>query len=399
MNLLYTIISYPPSVGGTQLHTHQLALHLKKRNDVQVICQWDSNRSDWLIGTTIMAPGEANNYIIDGINVHRIGLSWQSKMNMAFYVPLYYPIMNVAMHSIVHYLKPYIEPYALKADLVHNVRQGREVLSYASFQVARERNIPFVFTPAHHPRWVGWRYRAYTELYKMADALIALTSAEKRILVELGVPEARITVAGIGPILATQAEPEEFLNKHKIDGPMVLFLGRHDSYKGYRQVLQAAKLVWQKIPETHFVFVGPAVNGSEKYFEKPSDARVRRLYNVNLQEKTNAIAACTVLCVPSTQESFGGVYTEAWNYAKPVIGCMIPAVAEVIADGVDGYLIEQDSAQIADRICHLLLHPTQAQKMGESGQRKVLNHYSWERIAELIESAYGKALGVSVVHI
>jgi glycosyltransferase involved in cell wall biosynthesis len=112
------------------------------------------------------------------------------------------------------------------------------------------------------------------------------------------------------------------------------------------------------------------------------------LGKVDLQTKTNAIAASTLLCVPSTQESFGGVYLEAWSFSKPVIGCNISAVAEIISDGINGYLVNQSPEQISDRICHLLLNPTQAAAMGAAGQEKVESRYTWPKLAELTELAY-----------
>jgi glycosyltransferase involved in cell wall biosynthesis len=394
MNLLYTLTTYPPSIGGAQLLQHRLAQHLKERHNIQVVSQWDSNRTDWLLGTTLRAPRQDRNYIIDGISVHRMGLSLWEKSRIAPYVPIYYPLMDVALPPIAACLEQHLYPYAAQADLVHNVRIGREALSYASFYAARRCDIPFVLTPVHHPRWVGWRYRAYTRLYTMADVVLALTNAEKRVLMTLGVREERIVVTGMGPLLAPQSNPATFLRDNHIDGPVVLFLGQHYRYKGYRQVLQAARLVWQRVPETHFVFIGPAVGRSERHFEAMQDGRVHRLGEVDLQEKTNALAACTLLCVPSTQESFGGVYTEAWSLGKPVIGCNIPPVAELIADGVDGYLVDQEPAQVAERICHLLLHPAQARAMGADGQRKVEERYTWQRLAERTEQAYQRALGL-----
>jgi glycosyltransferase involved in cell wall biosynthesis len=391
MNILFTITSYPPSTGGAQLLTHLLAQHLGKRHSVKVLSQWDSDRTDWLLGTTLRAPGQDHDYIIDGISVHRIGLSWWDKVRIAPYVPIYYPLMGVALPPIAVCLEKKLYSYAAQADLVHNVRIGREALSYASFQVARQRNIPFVFTPVHHPRWVGWRYHAYIDLYTVADVVLALTNAEKQTLIALGVSEERIFVTGMGPVLAAQANPEAFLHSCHIDGPVVLFLGRHYPYKGYRQLLKSARLVWAKIPDAHFVFIGPAVGRSERCFGAMQDRHIHRLGKVDLQKKTDALAACTLLCVPSTQESFGGVYTEAWSFVKPVIGCNIPAVAEVITDGVDGYLVAQEPAQIAERICQLLLHPTQAQAMGKAGQRKVEAKYTWQRIAERTEQAYQRA--------
>lgn len=392
MNLLYTLTAYPPSTGGAQLHQHGLARQLQRRHRIQVVSQWDSNRTDWLLGTTLRAPGQAYDYAIDGIPVHRMGFSPWEKLSLAPYLPIYYPLMDVALPPIAACLERQLYAFAAQADLIHNVRIGREGLSYASLQVARRRDIPFVLTPVHHPRWVGWRYRAYLRLYRLADAVLTLTGAEKQILIGLGVAPERITVIGHGPVLAPQANPAAFAATHNLTGPMILFLGQHYAYKGYRQVLQAAPLVWQKAPEAHFVFVGPAVKQSERDFAACTDPRIHRLGRVSLQEKTDALAACTLLCVPSTQESFGGVYTEAWSFGKPVIGCPIPAVAEVITEEVDGYLVDQEPAAIAARICDLLHHPAQATAMGALGQRKVEERYTWERLAERVEAAYAGAL-------
>lgn len=388
MNLLYTITAYPPSTGGAQIHAHILAQMLQGNHNIQVVSQWDTNRTDWLLGTTLNAPSTNRNYTIDQIPVHRLGLSWQEKSRLVPYIPIYYPAMNVALVPIIACLEKHIEPYALQADLVHNVRIGREGLSYASLQIAHRRNIPFVFTPLHHPRWIGWRYKAYLALYQAADAVIALTDVEKVTLVKLGVPTNRIFVTGIGPVIANDADSQRFLMKHHIDGPLVLFLGQHYAYKGYRQVLEATQQVWQKVPETHFVFIGPAVGESEKIFVSFKDRRIHRLGKVDLQTKTDALAACTLLCVPSTQESFGGIYTEAWSFEKPVIGCNIPAVSEVITHDEDGYLVAQTADEIAESIIDLLLNPGKAKVMGAMGKQKVDMRYSWTTLAKLTEQVY-----------
>jgi glycosyltransferase involved in cell wall biosynthesis len=392
MQLLYTLTTYPPAIGGAQLHHHLLGKQLNKTNDVQVVSHWDSQRTDWLLGTTINAPSLHRDYNFEGIQVHRIGLSLSEKIYLLPYVSIYYPLMNIALKQIANNLEAHLNNYAKTANLIHNVRIGREGLSYASYQAARKNNIPFILTPVHHPRWVGWRYRAYLELYKLADLVIALTEVEKNILIDLGVKEENIIITGIGAILAETAQPESFKNKHQIKEPIILFLGQHYSYKGYQQLLAATSLVWQKIPEANFIFIGPDIKNSSSYFQQYQDSRIHRLGAVDLQTKTDALAACDLLCVPSTQESFGGVYTEAWSFAKPVIGCDIPAVAEVISDGVDGYLVSQTPEDIAERICELLLNPSQAARMGLAGKQKVESRFTWEQLAKKTEAAYRKII-------
>ena len=388
MKLLYTLTAYPPAIGGAQLHQHLLAQQLHQKHPIQVITHWKQNRTDWLLGTTLKAPQKTQNYTIDHIPVHQIGISLQDKLKLLPYLPIYYPLMSLALPKIADILESYLTNYAQDKDLIHNVRIGREGLSYASYNLAKKLDIPFVFTPVHHPRWVGWRYREYIKLYQLADAMITLTNSEKQILIKLGVKEDNIHLTGHGPILATNADPEDFKQRYQINEPMVLFLGQHYPYKGYQQLLQAASQIWQKIPETKFVFVGPSVGNSEQIYARYQDARIIRLGSVDLQTKTNALAACTLLCVPSTQESFGGVYTEAWSFAKPVIGCDIPAVAEVISQGVDGFLVPQESQSIAETICQVLLDNNLAASLGIAGQRKVEEKFTWQRLAEKTEQIY-----------
>jgi len=112
------------------------------------------------------------------------------------------------------------------------------------------------------------------------------------------------------------------------------------------------------------------------------------LYYLRMRGNVDALAACQVLCVPSIQESFGGVYTEAWSFGKPVIGARIPAVTDVIDDGVDGFLVEQHPAEIADRIVLLLEDESAAQCMGAAGKAKVVRRYTWDVIAQRTLAAY-----------
>ena len=53
MKLLYTLTTYPPAIGGAQLHQHPLAQQLKQHHPIQVFTHWTQNRTDWLMGTTI----------------------------------------------------------------------------------------------------------------------------------------------------------------------------------------------------------------------------------------------------------------------------------------------------------------------------------------------------------
>jgi len=305
----------------------------------------------------------------------------------------YYFAQPHAIARIAALLEPKIYEYGKEADLIHNARIGREPLSYASLSLARKLSIPFVFVPYHHPRWVGGRYKAYLKLYAEADALIAMTNVEKETLIQLGAREDRVFVTGMGPILAEEANCNRARAKFQLgDHPFVLFLGQKFAYKGIQALVEASETVWKKHPEVQFLFVGPRTRFSQRLFKKHTDRRIIEVGPVNVQDKTDLLAASELLCVPSSQESFGGVLTEAWTMNKPVIGCGIPATSEVVSEGQDGFLVQQNAAEVAERILFLLNNPSVAQKMGAAGNLKVSARYNWTVLAELTAKAHSAAL-------
>ncbi|HEX6423403.1 MAG TPA: glycosyltransferase family 4 protein [Acidimicrobiales bacterium] len=390
MRVLATITAYPPSTGGAQMHLHALLTHLTA-TEPEVVTYWDENRSDWLLGTTIRAPSEARDYEVDTIPVHSVGTSTAHRLRALPAVAAYYGATRTSARWLAAPVRRVLEPRARRADIVHCVRVGREPLALASADAARRAGRPFVFTPLHHPRWAGRRHRVYLDFYRRADRLIALTPAEKATLVALGARADDVSVTGIGPILAPGADPLGFREKHGLDGPVVLFLGQHFRYKGFLALLAAAPLVWSRAPETRFVFAGPPVGRSERSF-RDVDRRISRLGRVDLQTKTDALAACDILCMPSTQESFGGVFTEAWSFGKPVVAGDIPAVRDVVDDGVDGLLVDQDPEAIAERLLHLIDDPAERGRMGAAGRDKVADRYSWPALAAATERIYRSLL-------
>ncbi|HMK07847.1 MAG TPA: hypothetical protein VK449_02345, partial [Anaerolineales bacterium] len=129
MNLVYTLTSYPPAIGGAQLLQHQLARRLAGRHSIRVVSHWDSDRSDWLLGTTLRAPSTTREYRVDGIPIRRLGLSRREKLALLPSVGLYYAFMGAALGPITSSIERGLAPSLVDADLIHNVRIGREGIS------------------------------------------------------------------------------------------------------------------------------------------------------------------------------------------------------------------------------------------------------------------------------
>jgi glycosyltransferase involved in cell wall biosynthesis len=154
-------------------------------------------------------------------------------------------------------------------------------------------------------------------------------------------------------------------------------------------LLQSAPLVWQQHPTARFVFVGPPSSASQRAFAGSNEPRILELGAVSEQEKADALAACTIFCLPSSQESFGMVYAEAWQMGRPVVGLDIPALREVIDHEVNGLRIARpDAKELVSALIRLLDDPAWADSLGRAGRAKVQSSFSWKTVAEATEAAY-----------
>jgi glycosyltransferase involved in cell wall biosynthesis len=389
VRLLVTITRYFPAIGGAEIHTRELLRNLTPDVAPTVVAHWSTNRTDWLLGTTLRAPLRDTSYLDEGRPVHLIAPSLEERLRTAPLALGYYAFQSTAAPRLAANLVTHLRSVAADADLVHNVRAGREPLSVASWQFARERSVPFVLTPNHHPRWTGWRYQVYLDLYRKADALIAFTEHERRVLGDLGVAPERVHVTGIGPILAPTHDSERARHKFGLTRPFIMFLGQKYPYKGIATLLQSGPMIWPKHPDVDLVFVGPRTADSRRLFGAATDPRIHEFGEVDLQDKTDLLSACEIVCLPSAQESFGGVLVEGWALGKPVVGGPAAAIKDVIADGQDGYFVADASPGVlAERLSWLLDRPATAAEFGAAGARKVQSRFTWDRLAARTESIY-----------
>ena len=274
-------------------------------------------------------------------------------------------------------------------DLVHNVKVGPEFLSLASLRFARERKVPFVFTPISHPG--GWEGEIFSLLYREADALIAMTEFERAFLISQGGRPERIHVVGVGPLLESLEPTADARRALSIRGPLVLFLGQKYPYKGVAEMVEAAPLVWASHPDAHFVFAGPRTEQSRALFSAVGDARIIDIDTVSNEEKTNLLAACDILCMPSRCESFGIVYLEAWSFRKPVIAADTDASRCVVEDRPDGPARRAGAGVSPPPSIPFSATKALRHALGEHGHRKAATTYSWPVIASKVEQAYAQA--------
>jgi len=87
---------------------------------------------------------------------------------------------------------------------------------------------------------------------------------------------------------------------------------------------------------------------------------------------------------------------EYMSAGLPVVASNFPLWKEIVEGNGCGLTVDPlNPGQIAQAIEYLLEHPDEAKRMGENGQRAVLEKYNWEKEAQKLQALYEELLGVS----
>ncbi len=270
-------------------------------------------------------------------------------------------------------------PSTERPDVVHayDLAEPKEVAM--ARELADRHGARFVLTPASSP--AVWPDQALgASLCRQADAVFTLTEQEAEHIRQLGVDHSRIVMIPSAPDLVGTADPAGVRKRLGIDGDIVLFLSRKLPSKGYQALLDATTQVWRHAPDTTFVFAGPGPN--------VATGEVRDLGMVDDQTKHDLIAACTVLCLPTTHDVFPLVFMEAWSCGKPVVSGDFPGVHSVVHDGVDGLIAPATATGVAEALTRLLLDESLRSALGAAGLRRVREGMTWRRVAERVSAHF-----------
>lgn len=178
--------------------------------------------------------------------------------------------------------------------------------------------------------------------------------------------------------------------------PTIGIFGRVTHWKGQKEFLKVALQLLQKFPQLKVYVVGDASDGDPKYFDEcrriaQSSPFAQRIeFTGRVSEVAAYYRKCTVVVHASiSPEPFGMVLIEAMAEARPVVASTLGATSEIIADGVDGYLVNpKDTDAMAARIGTLLANPSLAAAMGLKGREKVLAHYNPTKSVRRFECLY-----------
>jgi glycogen(starch) synthase len=278
--------------------------------------------------------------------------------------------------------------------------------SIAGIIVKNETEIPVVFH-VHSTEWgrsggQGSEVVSHMELMtaQLADRIITVSQAMRDDLVKHGWPEQKISVVWNGvdpdqynPEKCDAGDIEKIRAKYNIgrDESMLLFLGRLTWVKSVRNLIQAMPLILNEYPKAKLVILG---KGEEQKDVIETANRLGIADKINYrfefvpeEERILHYAAADVCVFPSVYEPFGIVSLEAMAMAKPVVVGARGVVGfreQVVSSGPSQngvHVNGEDPADIAWGVKEMLKDRERAEKWGENGRRRVLEYFTWEKVA------------------
>ena len=202
--------------------------------------------------------------------------------------------------------------------------------------------------------------------------------------------------------LGIQADAPIVTRRKSDDGKLVVFfVGRLERRKGIHCILDAIPNLVLKYPNVEFHLAGDDsivddVLGDtykrdflRKYRGKKWLKNIIFMGKITDEERDQEFADCDIFVSPSLYESFGIIFLEAMRYSKPVIGCKIGGMQEVIADGETGLLAQPgNSKSFEECLDRLLFDPELRIKLGNAGRKRFEDMFTTETMCGRCEEIY-----------
>lgn len=235
----------------------------------------------------------------------------------------------------------------------------------------------FGFTRYQHPIVQRTLIALERATARFTTRFFSVSEANRRRGIELGLfSEERCTVirSGVDLVALRQTRVDLAAKKRDLglhlERPVIGMIAPLKPQKAPLDFVRVAELVHKAKPNTQFLLVG------DGELREAVEAEVRRLglsstvFLTGWRRDIAEVMRCfDVFVLTSLWEGLPRVYLEALASGVPVVGTRVDGAAEVVQEGVNGYLTEPgDILSLAERVLSLLAEPNTATKMGRNGQ-------------------------------
>lgn len=267
------------------------------------------------------------------------------------------------------------------------------------------RKVPLVVT--YHGDWIG-EYGGiirrlgvffsnkliFNKLLSKADTIICPSNIESNVLESY---KEKIKIIPNGIHLDEFDIPfskEEC--RYKLDIPpetkVVLFVGHLLPHKGPDVLLKAVPQILKSLKNIKVIYLG---SGQLQNSLINMSRKMNINKNIEFQgyvedkfKKALYYKAADVLVLPSFSESFGIVNLEAMASGLPIVASNVGGIPNVVIHSINGLLFDAgDHRALADEIIYIFQNDELREFFAKNG-KKMVQDYSWEKIALKIERVY-----------
>ncbi len=220
-------------------------------------------------------------------------------------------------------------------------------------------------------------------LWRDADALVAVSNGLREYATETA-PDLPIEVIPNAIELSTFTPPRQ--RQH--DGLVkLLFVGRLNAFKNVEMLLEtASRLKAKGLENFELQLVGEGEQRSNLerlVVEKDLTRQVRFLGWVDRAAIVEVYRRADLFVTATTWEGMPNTVLEGMACGLPVVGTRASGLAELVRDGVNGYLVDiNDAAAMAERLADLIDNSYERQRMGKESRKIAEQEFAWEYIAE-----------------
>ena len=239
---------------------------------------------------------------------------------------------------------------------------------------------------------------------RKANRILTVSDALRQTLLQQKVPAQYVqtvyngtdfleSAAGLDRSQAAQSLREEL--RLPDDAPLVGLVGAVGEEKGHPLLVQAVPAILAECPRTHFVFAGHIhAHAHARLLQTAARLGIAdRLHFLGVRhDMPRLLAAFDVLTIPSEWETFGMVAIEAMAVGTPVVAARVGGLAEIIAQGHCGILVEREPVVLAQAVVSLLHDPPRRARLGEAGQCRVEERFGATTMADNMEAVYRDVL-------
>ena len=190
--------------------------------------------------------------------------------------------------------------------------------------------------------------------------------------------------------------------KFKIEGPVILFVGRLIDWKGTVYLIKAMPEILQRFPAAKVLMIGSGPQKAELLrltADIGAEDHIVIIDRLPQQELAVYYSMADIFVLPSIvneigeTEGLGVVLLEAMACGLPVIGSRVGGIEDIIIDGQTGLLARQkDSQDLADKIVKLLSDESLRKKIIRNAHHLVNTKFSWEVVTLRFIETYRDAL-------